>query len=182
MPNLLFSCLLLLFLLVAPTSAALGDDGEWDYDKGGTDRDVDNDGEWDYDKGGTDRDLDNDGQWDYNLGGFDRDVDNDGEWDYDKGGTDRDLDNDGQWDYKLGGLRPGCGQPRPTGQRPTCPAPPLNFPCRPIEKPAQQAGFLYTMPPQRRARRGTEVVITALTRNQMVGLPDTWVRIPPSPP
>ena len=102
MTNPLFSGFLLLFLLVAPTSAALGDDGEWDYDKGGTDRDVDNDGEWDYDKGGTDRDLDNDGQWDYSLGGFDRDVDNDGEWDYDKGGTDRGLDNDGQWDYNLG--------------------------------------------------------------------------------
>ena len=74
MPNPLFSGFLLLFLLVAPTSAAVADDGEWDYDKGGTDRD-----------------LDNDGQWDYNLGGFDRDVDNDGEWDYDKGGTDRDT-------------------------------------------------------------------------------------------
>ncbi len=31
----LFSGFLLLFLLAAPTSAALGDDGEWDYDKGG---------------------------------------------------------------------------------------------------------------------------------------------------
>lgn len=29
--------------------------------------------------------------------------------------------------------------------------------------------------------RGTEVVITALTRNQMVGFSGTWVRIPPSP-
>ena len=39
-------------------------DGQWDLDKGGTDRDTDNDGQWDANKGGTDRDLDNDGQWD----------------------------------------------------------------------------------------------------------------------
>jgi hypothetical protein len=29
-----------------------------------TNRDIDNDGQWDYDRGGTDRDLDNDDQWD----------------------------------------------------------------------------------------------------------------------
>ena len=39
-------------------------DGRWDFDAGGSDRDIDNDGRWDYDKGGSDRDLDNDNRRD----------------------------------------------------------------------------------------------------------------------
>ena len=61
--------------LIMTSQAAFSGDGQWDYGRGGTDRDMDNDGQWDYGKGGTDRDTDNDGQWDYDKGGTDRDVD-----------------------------------------------------------------------------------------------------------
>ena len=40
---------------------------------------------WDYDKGGTDQDLDNNDVWDYGEGGTDRDLDSDGVWHFDKG-------------------------------------------------------------------------------------------------